>query len=246
MVQPTATTLWRTALSLSLICGVLFGRLNLAASPASKPHVITFGKWIPVQWPAETVAPNAKPLAQKVRPILVDARLKEFTLGAPHDVTDRLFVIRRAFRVNDSLPQESISAPRWQWQPGGWLLVDRLTGRISAVNLPQFDPEVSAASWYRDYAAYCGVSGDGKKIYAMVAQIGRRKPVLKKALEDVKLPDDAAKASSPDSLCPSPTWERFPTRVAFEPADAAKQSFSIRGHIVDVISEPDDEEEEGK
>ena len=63
-----------------------------------------------------------------------------------------------------------------------WLPVDRLTGRVSQLNLPEFDPFYSTASWYRDYIAYCGVSEDGKKLYAVVAQVGRRKPILKKML----------------------------------------------------------------
>jgi len=58
--------------------------------------------------------------------------------------------------------------------------VDRLTGRVSQLNLAEFDPFYSTASWYRDYIAYCGVSEDGKKLYAVVAQVGRRKPILKK------------------------------------------------------------------
>jgi hypothetical protein len=57
-------------------------------------------------------------------------------------------------------------------------------GHISAIALPEFDPYYSVASWYRDYAAYCGVSDDGKKIFAIVFQVGRRKPVLKKPLGD--------------------------------------------------------------
>ncbi len=71
-----------------------------------------------------------KPMTLKVRALVVDGRVKEYVMGAPHEVTDRLFVVRRVFRVNDSLPEDA--APRWQWQRGGWLLVDRLTGRISA------------------------------------------------------------------------------------------------------------------
>ncbi len=70
----------------------------------TKPHLVTLGKWSTVQWFPGTGAADAKPVALKVRPLLVDARVKEFTVGTPHDVTDRLFVIRRAFRVNDSLP----------------------------------------------------------------------------------------------------------------------------------------------
>ena len=73
----------------------------------------------------------------KIRALIVDGRVKEYVLGAPHEVTERLFVVRRAFRVNDSLPEDS--APRWQWQRGGWLLVDRVTGHISPINLPEFD-----------------------------------------------------------------------------------------------------------
>jgi len=47
---------------------------------------------------------------------------------------------------------------------------------------PEFGSYYSVASWYRDYVAYCGVSDDGKKLYAVVFQVGRRKPVLKKPL----------------------------------------------------------------
>ncbi|HWX93992.1 MAG TPA: hypothetical protein VNY29_15295 [Terriglobales bacterium] len=44
------------------------------------------------------------------------------------------------------------------------------------------DPFYSTASWYRDYIAYCGVSDDGTKLFAIVAQLGRRKLILKKPL----------------------------------------------------------------
>src|ERR1700693_1056073 len=100
-------------------------------------------------------ATGQKLLDLKVRPLFVDTRLKEYTTGTPHELTDRLFVVRRAFRVNDALPSENsnangnANAARWQWQRGGWLLVDRVTGRVSQLNLPEFDPFYSPASWYR-------------------------------------------------------------------------------------------------
>jgi hypothetical protein len=79
--------------------------LQPIALAATKPHTITFGKQTTVQWsPATVSSENDKPQTLKVRPLLVDARVKEFTLGPAHDVTDRLFVVRRAFRINDSLP----------------------------------------------------------------------------------------------------------------------------------------------
>jgi hypothetical protein len=222
------------------------------AIAATKPHIISFGKSITVQWSPNTAPAEDKPLTLpptlKVRPLLVDARLKEFTLGPAHDVTDRLFVVRRAFRINDSLPQESATLPHWQWQPGGWLLVDRTTGHISPLNLPEFDAFYSAASWYRDYAAYCGISEDGKKIYAVVAQISRRKPVLKKLLDIESSQKESSEKEITDAVadspCPTPAWQRSPARVTFEPTSAPKQTFAIRGHSVDLVTENEEKEDE--
>ena len=208
--------------------------IAVAAEAAPKVHLIAFGKWTSVQWYANPG--DEKSTILKVRALVVDGRVKEYVLGASHDVTERLFVVRRVFRVNDGLPDDS--APRWQWQRGGWLLVDRTTGRISAINLAEFDAFYSAASWYRDYVAYCGVSDDGKMTYAIVAQLSRRKPVLKRALSDEGVTEDAA----PDSACPAPVWQRSPVRVSFQPASGAKQTFAIRGHVVDVVNDAEEEE----
>jgi hypothetical protein len=38
-------------------------------------------------------------------------------------VTDRLFVVRRMFRLNDTLPTETAMTTKWTWERGGWLLV---------------------------------------------------------------------------------------------------------------------------
>lgn len=239
-------------LAIFVFSGVAWSGVPWSAGAVAKVHVITFGKWTTVPWfagtgfagtafagtgSAGTAAENEKPLALKIRPLLVDGRVKEFVLGAPHEVTDRLFVVRRVFRVNDSLPGDP--APRWQWQPGGWLLVDRVTGRVSAINLPDFDAYYSSASWYRDYVAYCGVSDDGKKTFAMVAQLSRRKPVMKKPLSN----DGPVDNAPPDSACAAPVWQRAPTRVGFEAAGAGKQTFAIRGHVVDVVNDADEEDE---
>jgi len=205
------------------------------AAGAAKPHVISFGKAMAIKW---CVGPNeAECLNLKVRTLYVDGRVRESTLGASHEITERLFAVRRAFRVNDALPGDTAAAPEWVWQRGGWLLVDRMTGRVSSLALPEFDPYYSLASWYRDYAAYCGVSDDGKKLFAIVFQVGRRKPVLKKPLGEAE-GDDA-----PDSECPAPVWERRPVRVTFEPDEDQKTTYSIRGHAADLVSDDDVEEE---
>ncbi len=214
--------------------------LSVGALAATRVHVIAYGKWTSVPWSADGGKDDDKPLMLKIRPLVIDGQVKEFVLGLPHEVTDRLFVVRRMFRVNDSLPEDS--APHWQWQRGGWLLVDRTTGRVSPINLPEFDAFYSAASWYRDYAAYCGISDDGKTTYAMVAQIGRRKPVLKKALPNSGPLDDTA----PDSVCSAPLWQRAPARVSFKLQGNARETFAIRGHAVDMVNDADDSDDETK
>jgi len=201
------------------------------AQAASKPHVITFGKWTIIKWAA---GPNEdQTVDAKVRPIYVDAQLKEFTVGLPHEITERLFAVRRTLRVNDALPQET-AAPRWIWQSGGWLVVDRLSGHITQLSLPDFDPYTSPASWYRDYVAYCGVSDDGKKLEAVVVQAGKRKPVLKKKIGEA--------ADDGEPLCPAPDWQRQPARVSFSPKAGDKLTYSIRGRAAESVKEDEDEE----
>ncbi|MBV9609990.1 MAG: hypothetical protein JO187_10575 [Acidobacteria bacterium] len=216
-----------------VICIAIFVAVVPGALATTKPHVISFGKTMVVPW--FVGAAEDKKLELKIRPLYVDTKLKEFTTGEAHDITDRMFVVRRAYRINDALPQDSKSSPRWKWQRGGWLLVDRLTGRVSQLNLPQFDAFYSAASWYRDYVAYCGISDSGDKVSALVAEIGRKKPLLNKPL------GAAQNSDQPDSQCEAPTWQRPPVRVTFTPKTGEPVTFSIRGQTASPA--PADEEE---
>ncbi len=197
--------------------------LTAGGFAAPKPHSIFLGQWHTVK----TLDPSPAHTF-RIRRLIVDGRVKEYTTGLPHDVTDKLFVIERAYRLNDSLPDDSAKTPRWTWQVGGWISVDRMTGHVAALNLPSFDPVVSAASWYRDYVAYCGVSDDGGKFYMMVSQLGRRKPILKKEFSG--------------SSCAAPKWERAPSRVTFVPPDGAKATFIVQGRSVDPMESPGQEE----
>jgi hypothetical protein len=222
----------------------LFVALAASALPAaSKPHVVAFGKWQTVKWFSGSISPQppggtpgeASPRDLKIRPLYVDSKLKESTVGPAHEVTDRIFVVRRAYRVNDSLPAEEGKALRWRWQLGGWLQVDRVSGRVSALNLPEFDPEYSLAAWYRDYAAYCGVSDDGKKLFVLVAQLGRRKAVLKKPMGETS-------DGGPEANCGPPRWQRMPIQVTFAPANYDEATFLVRGHSADLVPEEPEEE----
>jgi hypothetical protein len=237
----------------SLLSIVILLSLTECTTAATKPHVIAFGKWTTVKW---LVGPaQDDPLALKVRALYVDGHIREFTLGPAHEITDHLFVVRRVFRLNDDLPQET-GPTRWIWQRGGWLLVDRATGHVSPLNLPDFDPYSSVGSWYRDYFAYCGTSDDGKKLLVLVVELGRHKPVVLQSLGSVPGNENEL----PDSSCSAPAWERGPARVTFElspalaqddqaqgkSASPAKLTFRIRGHSVDIVTQDDDDSEASK
>jgi hypothetical protein len=188
-----------------------------------KPHTIVMGQWRSVE--VRTEAGEKQPL--KVRELLIDGRVREYTTGSTHEVTDRLFVVRRAYRINDALPEEK-KPQQWVWRLDGWISVDRQTGHITQLNLPAFDGDTSEASWYRDYAAYCGASDDGAKSYMVVSQLGKRKPILRKEY--------------PGPACAAPRWDRSPSRVTFTAA-GEKTSFVVHAHSADL--QPETAEEEG-
>ncbi len=216
---------------------------TITARAASKVHIVALGVARKVPYTpldaTRTLANDATRTSAndddtstlKIRPLMVDGRQKEWTLGDTHDVTDRSFTVRRALRVNDALPGETGS--HWNWQPGPWLLVDRATGRVTALHLPDFDATISDAVWYRDYAAYCGVSATGKTLYAVVAQIGVRKAVVQKELSKWVADDHAHPA------CALAQWQRQPARVTFQPTGGAAMSFKVVGAASALIEEDD-------
>lgn len=206
-----------------------FTLLSVAGNAAPKPHVVALGRWTTISWRDQDIA--GKPLQLKIRPLYVDGRTKEFTTGMAHDVTERTFVVQRIYRLNDSLPQQS-GPNQWQWQRGGWLLVDRVSEKVQPIALPEFDPDTSAVNWYRDYAAYCGLADDGQKLFTILVQIGRRKPLLKKLVGDTN-------ESQP--TCELPVWERNPMRVTFAPQPDQKLTFKIKSRAVDAVTSDESE-----
>jgi len=171
----------------------------------------------------------------KIRPLLVDSVLKEWITGDAHEVTDRSYAVRRAIRLNDSLPADKQS--RWVWQRGPWLLVDRVTGHITALKLPDYDPGVSQVSWFRDYAAYCGVTSSEKSLYAIVAQVAARKPVLAKKLATF----DATNTQDP--ACTQPDWQRDPLRITFHVTGRNAVSYDMIPGSTVLVEDAEDETE---
>lgn len=208
---------------------------SVLATAASKPHVVVFGSPQAVKVFAGPSEDRAIDIT--VRALYVDTKLKEFTTGKPHDVTDREFVVRRAFRINDALPDDPRKTTKWLWQLGGWLLVDRSSGKITQLKLPDFEPVYSDVSWYRDYAAYCGVTSNGERLLAVVAQIGVRKALYRKELAKVSSGD------FPGSDCAAPHWDRRPARVTFLPKAGEKFTVNVIGHVADAAPESSAEEQ---
>jgi hypothetical protein len=225
---------------------VLLASLGLSSSaPAAgraKPHTVGLGSGRRVPYsiktdPAGALAEQDTPGEEKtlrVRPLVVDDKVKEWTTGEPHDVTDRSFVVRRALRLNDALPGDK--AEHWIWQRGPWLMIDRTTGHILALKLPDYDPAVSTVVWFRDYAAYCGLNSGGKQLYAVVAQVGARKPILSRKLAPWSPGENTAPA------CARAAWQRDPLRVTFQPQGADPVSFDLVGLSAVLVEDGDSDD----
>jgi hypothetical protein len=138
-------------------------------------------------------------------------------------------------RLNDSLPGDK--AEHWIWQRGPWLMIDRVKGSITALHLPDYDPSVSTIVWFRDYAAYCGLTASGKQVYAVVAQIAARKPVMAKKLS----PWSPGEKQPPP--CAAAVWQREPLRVTFQPSGATPVSYDLVGLSAVLVEDGDGNED---
>jgi hypothetical protein len=104
------------------------------------------------------------------------------------------------------------------------LLVDRVTGHITALHLPSYDPDVSDAVWFRDYAAYCGVTTTGKGgLVAVVAELGTRKAVMQKVIGPWPM------ANPPHPVCSPAKWQRTPIRVTFDLTAGESMTLDVLG-----------------
>lgn len=207
-----------------------------AAWCAAKTHAVGLGAVRHEPYSAEGDPAGAQKDEKElnVRPLVVDGKVKEWTTGEAHDVTERSFAVRRAVRLNDSLPSDH--AVRWVWQRGPWLLVDRGSGKVTALHLPDFSAGVSDVVWFRDDAAYCGLNASGRELMAVVAQIAARRPLLQKKIGEW----DAA--DHPSRACTAAVWQRDPLKVSFTPTGAAAVSFDLVGTSAVLVEEGDDSE----
>ena len=216
------------------------------AAAAPKVHTVTLGPVHKVPYTPAFSTPDTKSedsTTLKVRPLFVDTKQKEWTVGELHAISDRSFAIRRALHINDSLPGEP--GEHWVWQPAGWIVVDRVTGHITALHLPAFDSAVSDAVWFRDYTAYCGTTpatsrsakaeGAGSLV-AVVAQVGGRKAVAQRVIGKWPQPEHTG------PVCAPAKWQRLPMRATLQPTGGEPVTFDIVGST-SLIEEGDNDEE---
>ena len=235
----------------SLLSFALFSTLSANAAPR-KAHTVILGavRHVPYSKAGDPASAAASESVLDIRALLVDGVLKEWTTGDAHDITDRSFVVRRVIRLNDALPTDNKPgtgekagdkvaerASHWVWQRGPWLLVDRAAGHVTALRLPDYDPGVSHVSWFRDYAAYCGITASGKSLYAVVAQIAARKPVLAKKLAAFDVDNH------PDPVCAPADWQREPLRIAFHPSGTNAISYDIVPGSALLVEDSGDDDE---
>ena len=229
----------------ALSIALLLLPLPLLAGGRAKPHTVGIGagKRVPYSITSDPsgAAPDERTL--HVRPLIVDDKVKDWTTGEVHDITDRSFVVRRALRLNDSLPGDK--AEHWVWQRGPWIMVDRTNGHITAIKLPDYDPSVSQVIWFRDYAAYCGLNSGGHQLYAVVAQVAARRPILAK-----KIGPWTPTPSTPETpavpACAKATWQRDPLRVTFTPTGVATlMNFNLVGLSAVLVEDGDTDDSSG-
>src|SRR4051794_40249896 len=116
-------------------CTIVTAMLLLPALllAVGKPKTVSFGRWFNVKW---MVGPEEKTERElKVRALLVNGEAKEFTTGEPHEITDNVFVVQRAVRLNDSLADGPSKKPEWTWRPAGWLMVQRRSAHITNLSI---------------------------------------------------------------------------------------------------------------
>jgi hypothetical protein len=94
------------------VLGALIALTSTIHATPRKAHVVGLGaaKRVPYSKIGDPAGALAGEGMLKIRPLVVDGQVKEWTTGEAHDVTDRSFVVRRALRLNDELPGEKTKA----------------------------------------------------------------------------------------------------------------------------------------
>ena len=106
---------------MSLVSRVLLAIAMLSPVSAAAPrmHTVILGRWHTITIASESGDPQQAPLTAKMRVLTIDGGFKEYTVDAPHQVTDHIFVIRKVEHLNDALPDDQDRKPHWIWRLSG-------------------------------------------------------------------------------------------------------------------------------
>ena len=102
--------------SVLLLCALFIASTSITfAATTPKKHMVVLGaaKKVAYSRAGDPSGALAGEDSLKVRALIVDGVVKEWTTGDAHDVTDRSFVVRRALRLNDTLPGDKLG--QWAW-----------------------------------------------------------------------------------------------------------------------------------
>ena len=109
--------------------------------------------------------------------------IKEYVVGSAHEVTDRLFVVRRAFRINDALPEDPCRAGSGSVEDGCWWIALRGESLLQACRSLILIFRRPAGTGIMRHIA--GSETTERKPMRSLRNLSRRKPVLKKLLPKV-------------------------------------------------------------
>lgn len=198
-------------------------------------HTVFLAPWHTVPYSPDPDAASPTQSHLRVRALVIDGRIVDWTSGPIHPVTETTYTVRQALRVNDSLP--TAKHDHWIWQLGAWLSVDRVKAHVATLHLPGFDSRVSHVVWFRDLAAYCGIRGIKKlQLTALVARLAVRKAILSTRLSPWNPAQNPTLLTTP--ACAPATWQLDPLRVSFQPTVGNPLTYSLIDGTPILISHP--------
>ena len=157
------------AVLIAVLAFLVFVPATLNATPR-KVHVVALGAVRRVLYSKTGDPAGAAPGedALRIRPLVVDGVVKEWTTGESHDVTDRSFVVRRVLRINDELPGE---------KPTNCKLTLGLAAWPMAAGRPCFRPHRCAQ--VAGLRSWCKPGGLVPRLCGLLRHHGQRKEPLR-------------------------------------------------------------------
>ena len=257
-----------------VVLAALITALPAAQAAPRKAHIVVLGAARKVVYskvgdPAGAAAGESE---LKVRALLVDGVVKEWTTGDAHDVTDRSFVVRRVIKLNDTLPNDK-TEPSEGSAPSGKTGDQPAAGEKPSTGVKSASARVASPwGWQRGpWLLVDHVTGHIAALklpdydpgvshvvwfrdygaYCGVTASGKSLYAVvaqveaRKAVLAKKLSAFDAE-SHPEQVCGPAEWQREPLRVTFHPTGREAVSFDVVPGSAVLIEDAGDEAEKTK